>query len=418
MSVTDAILRETRFALHDRSLQLAMLMAFFLSSAAVSFGWLEVQQQRTTINQLLEADQQDRAAESGHFDSWGSAAYYNFHFTYDAPSNFAFAALGQRDLQPWKHRIRMLALEGQIYERDSGNPVFALIGRFDFAFLAAFLLPLVLILLLHNLRADERAAGRYDLLEATAENPSHLWLLRSGLRVVAVVGCLITPLMVAGAIAKTPVLTLFTACVMVVIYALFWAVISHWVASWRVSGGMMLMSLTGLWLLLAVIMPTAIRSISDRWVPIPSGAEILMLQRETVNDAWDLPRADTMTVFFEHYPQWSQYTAIESAFEWPWYYAFQAVGDIKTEPLTQAYRAGRLQRDRLASWASWLSPPALLERQLQALAHTDLAAAIAYEDRIRAFHGQLRSFYYPRFFRNVAFEISDLKALPEYETQR
>ena len=34
-----------------------------------------------------------------------------------------------------KHRIRALALEGQIYERDTGNPVLALTGRFDFAFL-------------------------------------------------------------------------------------------------------------------------------------------------------------------------------------------------------------------------------------------------------------------------------------------
>ena len=61
----------------------------------------------------------------------------------------------------------MLALEGQIYERDVGNPSVALIGRFDFAFLAAFILPLVLIMLLYDLRTSEKTAGRHDLLEAT-----------------------------------------------------------------------------------------------------------------------------------------------------------------------------------------------------------------------------------------------------------
>jgi len=33
----------------------------------------------------------------------------------------------------------MLALEGQIYESDSGNPELSLIGKLDFAFVAAFL---------------------------------------------------------------------------------------------------------------------------------------------------------------------------------------------------------------------------------------------------------------------------------------
>jgi len=52
----------------------------------------------------------------------GGAAYYAFHFTYDPPSSLAFVSRGIRDDLPWKHRVRMLALEGQIYETDSGNP--------------------------------------------------------------------------------------------------------------------------------------------------------------------------------------------------------------------------------------------------------------------------------------------------------
>ena len=66
------------------------------------------------------------------------------------PSALAFAARGVRDDLPWKHRIRMLALEGQIYETDAGNPELSRIGKLDFAFVAAFLLPLLLILLLHD----------------------------------------------------------------------------------------------------------------------------------------------------------------------------------------------------------------------------------------------------------------------------
>ena len=106
---------------------------FLLSSVSIYFGIQEVERQHATIERLLHADAEERDTNLNKVKSWGSAAYYSFHLSYDAPSNFAFAAMGQRDSQAWKHRIRMLALEGQIYERDVGNPVIALIGRFDFA---------------------------------------------------------------------------------------------------------------------------------------------------------------------------------------------------------------------------------------------------------------------------------------------
>ena len=113
-----------------------------------------------------------------------------------------------------------------------------------------------------------------------------------------------------------------------------------------------------------------------------------MLQRETVNDAWDLPRDATMTPFFEQHPEWSDYQAVASSFEWQWYYAFQQVGDQRTETLPKAYRQGKLQRDRMAAWASILTPPALIERILQALAKTDLKASMAYEEKVRAYHAE------------------------------
>lgn len=54
----------------------------------------------------------------------------------------------------------MLVLEGQIHEANRRNANFGLIGRFDLAFLAATVAPLLLILPLHDLRSGERVAGR------------------------------------------------------------------------------------------------------------------------------------------------------------------------------------------------------------------------------------------------------------------
>ena len=64
-----------------------------------------------------------------------------------------------------------------------------------------------------------------------------------------------------------------------------------------------------------------------------------MLQRESVNDAWDLPKEETMQVFLERHPEWADHAKIERPFEWKWYYAFQQVGDLKTEKIIPSLSA-------------------------------------------------------------------------------
>ncbi|HEY7774179.1 MAG TPA: DUF3526 domain-containing protein [Marinagarivorans sp.] len=414
MSARKTCLNEIRFATRDRTLGLWMAVVLMLSTLSVGSGLVEVRHQLKTIENLLGADQQDRVAESSKLNDWGSAAYYSFHLTYAPPSEFAYAAIGQRDTQPWKHRIRMLALEGQIYEQDVINPSVALIGRFDFSFLASFVLPLVLIILLYDLKASERTAGRYNLLESMANRAESLWRLRAVIRVSAISVCLITPMILAGWFARTGFSTLLLASCAVLLYAAFWGVVCYGFSAWRKSGSVILISLIGCWVLTAVVIPAATRLLVDRLIPVPSGAEILMSQREAVNDAWDLPKDVTMDAFFKRHPQWSNYQPVQSSFEWQWYYAFQQVGDQKTEQLTNAYRNGRLQRDYTASWISLLAPPSLLERTLQSLAKTDLSAHLAYEKEVRSFHRALREFYYPKFFLNEAFDKAALANRPEF----
>ena len=415
MSISNALIREVKFTARDHTVWLWLAIAVCLSAVSVGFGLTEVARQNATIQNLIEADQQERLAEFEKLNDWGSAAYYSFHLTYQPPSDFAYAAMGMRDAQPWKHRIRMLALEGQIYERDVGNPSVALIGRFDFAFFTAFIVPLMLIMLLYDLSNSEKTAGRYHLLEATIGRPFSFWLLRACLPASGLFLCLIVPLIMAGVIAGTAPVTLILACLYVFFYIVFWTALCFSLSAWRKPGAVILMTLITIWIATAVILPAGGRLAIDRLVPVPPGADILLLQREMVNDAWDLPRAVTMQAFFSRHPEWSGYEPVESSFEWPWYYAFQQVGDQQAEHLSAAYQQGRLQRARIAAWVSLLAPPSLLERLLQSLANTDLSTSISYEQKVRAYHAALRAFYYPKFFRNEPFDKSLLENLPKFK---
>ena len=414
MSVMATVKRETFFASRDRAFLIWMLVALSLSSISVWSGLTEIESQQATIKRVLIADEQDRLSELEKQSDWGGAAYYSFHFTYSEPSAFAFAALGQREVLPWKHRLRMLALEGQIYEHDSGNPELSLIGRFDYAFFAAFVLPLILIIMLHDLRASERTAGRYELLNATASSHRSLWFSRAALRATAIFLVSTIPLAIGGGVSGVGLSVLFSATVFLGLYIVFWTAVCLMFSNWQRSAPVILAALVGVWVLLGTVIPTASRMMIDQQAAIPSGADILMTQREAVNDAWDLPVSSTMTPFIERHPEWEGYVHSGEGFNWPWYYAFQQVGDQTAEQLSNAYQSGRLERDRLTRLAAILAPPVLLEHQLQSLASTDMRSAIRYENKVRAFHAELRRFFYPMLFGQKPFDAEKLRDLPEF----
>ncbi|MEM6775733.1 MAG: DUF3526 domain-containing protein [Pseudomonadota bacterium] len=416
MSTLSSLAWEWSFQRRDRALLFWLGLVLLLGGLAVAGGITEVAQQRGSIERLLAGDREDRLDALARHEDWGSAAYYSFHLTYDPPSHFAFAALGRRDREPWKHRIRMLALEGQIYEHDAGNPELALTGRFDFAFFAAFVIPLVLVVLMHDLRASDRAAGRYALLVTTSGRESSPWRSRAVLRALAVFVAAALPMIVGAAISGTSVLTVLLATFLLLAYVSFWAIICYFLSRSDRPAPVILAALLGVWVLLAVVLPGVGRLAVDRLVPAPSGADILLTQREAVNDAWDLPVEATMSEFVKRHPQWAEHAEVGGGFQWKWYYAFQQVGDQKTEDLSNAYRAARIRRDRLAGLFALLTPPALLERSLQRLAATDLTASLAYEAQIRAFHARLRDFYYGQLFLDQPFDAAALSELPDYES--
>ncbi len=408
------LLREIRFLAKDRGALFWLALAFVLSIIAVTFGVAEVRDQQRTIAELIEEDTADRANALAGQEDWGGAAYYAFHLTYAPPSEFAFAALGQRDSSPWKHRVRMLALEGQIHQADTKNADFGLVGRFDFAFLAASVAPLLLILLLYDLRAAERTAKRHDLLVATAGSSRKLWLPRALVRVVALSLLLLIPLWAASLLAGTSVGVIIQASFILVGALVIWWLIVELISRIDASSSVLLTALIGLWLALAIVIPALSKVAIETRQPLPNGGEILLLQREAVNDAWDLPKEMTMAAFLEEHPKWRDHAAIEQPFEWKWYYAFQQVGDLRVKPLVDQYRSARMARDHEAGLIAFLSPTSFVERSFEKLAGTDAASMIAYEDAVRDFHAQLRAFHYPVLFREEPFNRNLLEDLPNF----
>ena len=411
------LIREARLLLSRKSVVGLLLVAFVLSAFSVTTGLMEIARQADTIARLIQYDELDRQDVLASHQDYGSIAYYSFHLTWLPPSPLAFSAMGQRDVTPWKHRIRMLALEGQIYETDADNPELAHAGRIDYAFLISILAPLLVILLLHDMRAAERDGGRYELLLVTAGSASSPWLARVLMVVVGLTAALVSPFIIGALYSGAGVVDITLVVLISLGQISFWSLVCYWIGKTNASAPRTASLLLGIWLLTTVLIPVTGEGLINRWVASPKGGDILLTQREAVNDAWDLPVEATFDAFTGTHPQWRDHVAMESLFEWKWYYAFQQVGDQTAEPLAAAYRQAILRKNELAGVIAWLSPAMLVQRTLTKLADTDIQATQHYKSRIRQFHGELRQFYYPLLFQQAPFEDAVLQSRPQFDSR-
>lgn len=99
---------------------------------------------------------------------------------------------------------------------------------------------------------------------------------------------------------------------------------------------------------------------------------------------------------------------------------FVQIDAIATSVITSAacecgnlpYREGLQARDSATRTLGFILPAVGVQMATHRIAQTDLAAQLAYQDRIRAFHERLRRFYYPDIFEERRFDTADYGKAP------
>jgi ABC-2 type transport system permease protein len=408
---------ELRLFLRQRVALPALLLLTLLAAASVWTGLAEISRQNDAIARIQPQQAEDVAAiakwVSKEGDA-GNAAYYTFHATWDAPSRLAFAAIGQRDVAPYILRVRALGLEGQLYESENYNAELALPGRFDWAFVLTYLAPLFLIVLLHDLKSGEREAGRMGLLAAMVKQERGLWLRRIVLRLGLLFVALGTPFLIGAVISGTSAAQIGAILLVTAAYLIFWMLIAMLIWRWQLSSVANAAALAATWLVLTLILPALAHLAINSAIPVGQGVELTLAQREAVHDGWDKPKDETMQAFFKVHPEWKDTAPVEGGFHWKWYYAFHHLGDLTVSEQVSAYRGGLQARDQATRRTSFMLPAVGVQTLIHRLAETDLSAQLTYQDRIRAFHTQLRQFYYPYVFNEKPFREADFEKSPKW----
>lgn len=414
-------MQEMRLLLRARLTVVALALLAALTIAALVAGMAEVSRQRAAIAAIPAAQAEDLGAVAAYVDrskDAGNAAYYAFFPTWNAPSPLAFAALGMRDVSPYILRIRALGIEAQIYDGDVFNPELALPGRFDFAFVLVFLAPLFVIALFHDLVSGEREAGRLRMLDALPRGGTALFRRRTLLRTGLLWAVLALPFAVAAILSGVGAGIIGLIAGVIAAYLLFWVAVAALVRRLRWSSVANAATLAATWLILVLVVPTLAQVAINVAVPVGQGAEIALAQRERVNAAWDIPREDTMRLFYARHPEWADSAPLGPAFHYKWYLAFHQNGDDSVAGRVRAYRAGLERRDAAGRALGWLLPSVGVQGLLTRLADTDLTAQLAYQDRIRRYHRRLRTFFYAYLFRDRPFAKADFAKVPAFDDRR
>ena len=407
-------IRELRFAITDKVVVMALAITAILAIYTISTGLTESASERALIERVKALVTEDREFTLAKQGDAGGAAYNAYHLTYQAPHALSFISRGVRDDLPWKHRIRMLALESQIYETDTGNPELSRIGKLDFDFVAAFLLPLLSILLLYDLRAAEIRNNRWDFLSATSGNGLRLLTARAAVRSVLLYLGIMLPFAIAASLNGVSLTSIQVAMSAVALNVFIWFLLALFVTYKTESGPTAAALLLGVWFTTAVAIPVLGKLVIEDNIDLPKGGEILLAQRETVNAAWDLPKEDTMTPFIKQNPEWAKEAKVDQPFAWKWYFAFHQVGDQTVAPLSEELRQGTRKRDEAMNLVSLASPSLRTSRTLSRLADTDIASFQRYNQCVRQFHAQLREFHYPMLFGRTEYSKEHMQQLPTF----
>lgn len=411
---------ELRILFRSRLAGGALLLLLVLSSLSIWNGLRVVDAQKAALERVAAAHEKDFVAVAAKYKDGGDAgyaAYYTFHLTWDTPSPLAFIAVGQRDLQPFSLRVRMLGLHSQLYESETVNPELALPGRFDFVFVLIYLVPLVVIALMHDWVSEEREAGRLRLLLSLPRSGMTLWMHRAALRYAVVIAAVLLPLFTGLAVSGALGMQGMGMALIAMLYTAFWFGVCMTAGAVARNSASSAAILLGLFVLLTLVLPAMANAANQRLVPVGKGVELAMAQRQEVHQAWDQPKDVTFRKFFKSHPEWSDTPPVTGRFHWKWYYAMHQAGDDAVAAQAMQYRQSLRQRDEWTRRAGWLLPPAAAQLLAHRLADTDLDAHLAYLDEVGTFHAQLRRYYYPFVFQERPFGQKEFQQLPRFQSR-
>ncbi|MEM1042204.1 MAG: DUF3526 domain-containing protein [Bacteroidota bacterium] len=407
---------------------LALLAVSIVFGASNGGRWADFQHQTLAEAEAYEAETygdlaRRAAAPDGEWPDPSSAAnigmFYGRYATLP-PGPLAPLAVGQSDVAPYALYVsgKTLASTHTKSAEELGNPQAYVTGRFDTAFALVVVLPLVLLVLLFDIASGERERETLGLVLSQPVRPGTLVWAKAGLRWALVAGVAWAAsalgLALFGADLGAAPGGLALALLAVAAYAAVWTALAVWVATRGWPSATNALVLAAVWVAVVVVVPGLIGAASGALEPVPSRTHLIEAHREA-DTRFAARGGELLTAYYDANPGAQPADLDPMQYDFPLYYtARQGAMQDTLAPLLRRYDDALAAQERLANGLALLSPAALLQNTLAAVAGTDHARHAAYLRQVEDFHAAHRDFFAPRAYQRVALTASDYEAMPRF----
>lgn len=421
-----------RLLVADKILWLASLLIVLCVGYAVYNGATRAERWREDVSQQLAKAQdallkQKTIAEEILAGKKSADEYPRDGFPHSAqhaatlpPGPLTAFSIGQTDLYPYATSISLWKRDDNLFAKyQVESPLSLLAGRFDFAFVIVYLLPLLIIALSYNLLSSEKENGTLVL---ALSQPLRLRTLITGkvLMRLAFVLALVGALCVAGFFASgmrfnaPGMLGRFSLWVMVAAaYALFWFVFAAGVNALGRSSETNAMVLTCFWLAFVLIIPAILNLAVSAANPVPSRMQYVSSLRAAENAATQIGNKLLASYYSDH-PELSANGAAAIP-EWARkYYLVQREIEDKTTSILTDYESRLDQQQALVQKFRFLSPAIIAQEALNEIAGAGLMRQRRFVAQTREYLASWQTTLAPKLLAGARLQPADYETLPRF----
>ncbi len=316
------------------------------------------------------------------------AIWYTPTYHLKSPSPAMVYSIGQAEQYGFYKRITFWASP---YDSDMAeeiaNPERLQNGTLDFAFVLLFLSPLLLLILLYNIKSVEAELGFLPLIEVQTASKNGWLLARFSFYVVFSILAIIA-LMVYGAILNGVFQTAPIAFAQMLLYSLlyltFWSVLYFFILKYGKSILGNTLKMVGLWLLFAFVVPAAVHQSISIYKPVILMTDFIEVRDKQqdlyANDSLFQQKLVDLFPEITNSPVYQDSTKIDLARN---YSASALINELKKESIQPIEEESR-EKNRLIKYTYWFNPLTFFQNKLNSISRTHYQDYQTYRDEIQA----------------------------------
>ena len=335
------------------------------------------------------------------------------------PAPLAPLSVGQSDILPAHYKITLESREALFAGDELDNPTNLLAGRFDVAFVIVFLYPLVILALSYNLLSGEKEGGTLALALAQPISLTRLAtakILACGVVVLSLTAALTLAAAVVASVdlgAPGAFSSLAAYFGITAVYGLFWFSLALLVNAFGRGSATNAVILAGVWLTLALIVPSATSLFAATLYPVPSRVEMIQSVRVAGQEASERG-SQLLSAYFEDHPE----MAPEGEIDPRDYYSLKFVTEDEISrqiaPLTERFEAQIRGQQSVVEKFRFLSPAILAQQALNDLSGTGYSRFDHFRSEAGRFADEWKSHFLPQIFRKTVVTAEALGELPRF----